>query len=147
MFWGWKHEVKVVDCPGLVCPSLVGLELQVRSSQTEESKADYRRLLLAVRTATYNRYIVLIGFQSCLSLRSPPSPPASTILPRSFPLRRSLMSLNLLHCKMTTQTSELGGILLVRKPRRRKRRKKRSGPPVGSWKLEPLIEATVSDSG
>jgi hypothetical protein len=28
MFWGWKKEVKVVDCPGLVCPSLVGMELQ-----------------------------------------------------------------------------------------------------------------------
>lgn len=30
MFWGWKKDVKVVDCPGLVCPSLVGLEIQVR---------------------------------------------------------------------------------------------------------------------
>lgn len=28
MFWGWKKEVKIVDCPGLVCPSLVGLEIQ-----------------------------------------------------------------------------------------------------------------------
>jgi hypothetical protein len=28
MFWGPKKEVKFVDCPGLVCPSLVGLELQ-----------------------------------------------------------------------------------------------------------------------
>jgi hypothetical protein len=28
MFWGWKKELKIVDCPGLVCPSLVGLEIQ-----------------------------------------------------------------------------------------------------------------------
>lgn len=28
MFWGAKREVKLVDCPGLVCPSLVGLEIQ-----------------------------------------------------------------------------------------------------------------------
>ncbi|KAK8850508.1 hypothetical protein IAR55_004426 [Kwoniella newhampshirensis] len=28
MFWGGKKEVKIVDCPGLVCPSLVGLEIQ-----------------------------------------------------------------------------------------------------------------------
>lgn len=28
MFWGWKKQVKIVDCPGLVCPSLVGLEIQ-----------------------------------------------------------------------------------------------------------------------
>jgi ribosome biogenesis GTPase A len=28
MFWGWKKEVKIVDCPGLVCPSLAGMELQ-----------------------------------------------------------------------------------------------------------------------
>ncbi|WVR08573.1 hypothetical protein IAU60_005628 [Kwoniella sp. DSM 27419] len=28
MFWGDKKEIRVVDCPGLVCPSLVGLEIQ-----------------------------------------------------------------------------------------------------------------------
>ncbi|WVQ86042.1 hypothetical protein IAT38_008210 [Cryptococcus sp. DSM 104549] len=28
MFWGDKKEVRFVDCPGLVCPSLVGLEVQ-----------------------------------------------------------------------------------------------------------------------
>ncbi|WVQ70681.1 hypothetical protein IAR50_000203 [Cryptococcus sp. DSM 104548] len=28
MFWGSKKEVKIVDCPGLVCPSLAGLEVQ-----------------------------------------------------------------------------------------------------------------------
>ncbi|WWC72532.1 uncharacterized protein I206_106494 [Kwoniella pini CBS 10737] len=28
MFWGSKKEVRFVDCPGLVCPSLVGLEIQ-----------------------------------------------------------------------------------------------------------------------
>ena len=29
MYWGDKKEIKMVDCPGLVCPSLVGLEMQV----------------------------------------------------------------------------------------------------------------------
>ncbi|KAK4688597.1 large subunit GTPase 1, partial [Tremellales sp. Uapishka_1] len=29
MFWGYKKEIKIVDCPGLVCPSLVGVDLQV----------------------------------------------------------------------------------------------------------------------
>ncbi|ADV19791.1 GTPase [Cryptococcus gattii E566] len=28
MFWGPKKEIKIVDCPGLVCPSLAGLEIQ-----------------------------------------------------------------------------------------------------------------------
>ncbi|WWC92251.1 uncharacterized protein L201_007205 [Kwoniella dendrophila CBS 6074] len=28
MFWGPKKEIRFVDCPGLVCPSLVGLEIQ-----------------------------------------------------------------------------------------------------------------------
>ena len=28
LFWGWKRQVKIVDCPGLVCPSLVGMEIQ-----------------------------------------------------------------------------------------------------------------------
>ncbi|WVF68041.1 hypothetical protein IAT40_002803 [Kwoniella sp. CBS 6097] len=28
LFWGDKKEIRVVDCPGLVCPSLVGLEVQ-----------------------------------------------------------------------------------------------------------------------
>jgi ribosome biogenesis GTPase A len=28
MFWGDKKQVKLVDCPGLVCPSLIGLEIQ-----------------------------------------------------------------------------------------------------------------------
>ncbi|WRT70647.1 uncharacterized protein IL334_007645 [Kwoniella shivajii] len=28
MFWGTKKEIRIVDCPGLVCPSLVGLEIQ-----------------------------------------------------------------------------------------------------------------------
>ncbi|OCF54772.1 hypothetical protein L486_07908 [Kwoniella mangroviensis CBS 10435] len=28
MFWGSKKEIRFVDCPGLVCPSLVGLEIQ-----------------------------------------------------------------------------------------------------------------------
>ena len=28
IFWGQKKEVKFVDCPGLVCPSLVSFELQ-----------------------------------------------------------------------------------------------------------------------
>ncbi|WWC65102.1 uncharacterized protein I303_107716 [Kwoniella dejecticola CBS 10117] len=28
IFWGSKKEVRFVDCPGLVCPSLVGLEIQ-----------------------------------------------------------------------------------------------------------------------
>jgi hypothetical protein len=31
MYWGDKKEIKMVDCPGLVCPSLVGLEMQVSS--------------------------------------------------------------------------------------------------------------------
>ena len=29
MFWGEKKEVLFADSPGLVCPSLVGVELQV----------------------------------------------------------------------------------------------------------------------
>nr|ACZ80644.1 putative YlqF-like GTPase protein [Cryptococcus depauperatus] len=28
MLWGAKREVKIVDCPGLVCPSLAGSEIQ-----------------------------------------------------------------------------------------------------------------------
>ncbi|WVQ95598.1 hypothetical protein IAU59_002695 [Kwoniella sp. CBS 9459] len=28
LLWGDKKEIRVVDCPGLVCPSLVGLEIQ-----------------------------------------------------------------------------------------------------------------------
>jgi hypothetical protein len=44
LFWGWKRDVKVVDCPGLVCPSLVGLEVQA-----------------------------LCGSESCLSLIHPPN--------------------------------------------------------------------------
>lgn len=34
MFWGDKKEVKLVDCPGLVCPSLVGLEIQALAGST-----------------------------------------------------------------------------------------------------------------
>lgn len=44
MFWGWKKEVKIVDCPGLVCPSLVGLELQVRPVLAECALLRHRRL-------------------------------------------------------------------------------------------------------
>jgi hypothetical protein len=28
IFWGARREIKIVDCPGLVCPSLVPMELQ-----------------------------------------------------------------------------------------------------------------------
>ena len=34
LFWGWKREVKIVDCPGLVCPSLVGMEIQALCGST-----------------------------------------------------------------------------------------------------------------
>lgn len=29
IFWGARREIKLVDCPGLVCPSLIPMELQV----------------------------------------------------------------------------------------------------------------------
>ncbi|BEI85717.1 hypothetical protein CcaverHIS002_0600040 [Cutaneotrichosporon cavernicola] len=31
MLWGQRREVRIVDCPGLVCPSLVPMELQAMS--------------------------------------------------------------------------------------------------------------------
>jgi ribosome biogenesis GTPase A len=31
ILWGPKREVRIVDCPGLVCPSLVPMELQAMS--------------------------------------------------------------------------------------------------------------------
>lgn len=37
MFWGPKKEIKVVDCPGLVCPSLAGLEIQAMAGSMYSS--------------------------------------------------------------------------------------------------------------
>lgn len=34
MLWGQRREVRIVDCPGLVCPSLVPMELQALSGGT-----------------------------------------------------------------------------------------------------------------
>ena len=58
MFWGWKKEVKVVDCPGLVCPSLVGLELQVSGPATAGLPAEPCRPSLAVRLLVLHTYTV-----------------------------------------------------------------------------------------
>lgn len=40
MFWGPKKEIKIVDCPGLVCPSLAGLEIQAMAGSTCSSTYD-----------------------------------------------------------------------------------------------------------
>lgn len=34
MLWGDRREVRIVDCPGLVCPSLVPMELQAMTGST-----------------------------------------------------------------------------------------------------------------
>jgi len=36
MLWGARREVKIVDCPGLVCPSLVPMELQVMAGSESD---------------------------------------------------------------------------------------------------------------
>lgn len=74
ILWGARREVRIVDCPGLVCPSVVPLELQAMSG------SEFTLLLLT-------------DFQFSRSRRSPLCRRVSSSRETSFPSRSSSVSL------------------------------------------------------
>lgn len=136
MFWGPKKEIKIVDCPGLVCPSLAGLEIQAMAGSTCSSTYAF------LFPAAYQRHMTVIPISQIPSL------------PSCIPFASAHMPIEVIfHVQLDIDAQDNDNALTSKKTYRnaeqaeRARQREEEERKRDKWTVGGVLEARALDKG